>query len=271
MSKLLIDETSLTSIGDAIRSKTGTSEKLSVPDGMVSAIQGITTSPEEYTITQSASNSTNDNSQTSVIKEQSYGATFTALDGYAVSSIVVTMSGIDISSSVVSILEDGSKGVVTIPSVSGNIVITVTTEIAEIKPIELYTGDVSTYFINKKYSGTSVVDGTGYYLTDIMPVDFKVRPYLNIRGAYNGSEGSTPYIYKIGFYSGETCSKVLYYSNMNGDAGATTWSCDMSASYSDYDGIQILIVPVSSSVTMSESDVLSADEFSVKISTEALY
>lgn len=43
MSKVFINETSLTSIGNAIREKTGSSELLSVPDGMVAAIQSITT------------------------------------------------------------------------------------------------------------------------------------------------------------------------------------------------------------------------------------
>lgn len=41
MSKLFIEDTSLTAIGDAIRAKGGTTELLSVPDGMVAAIAGI--------------------------------------------------------------------------------------------------------------------------------------------------------------------------------------------------------------------------------------
>ena len=43
MSKVFINESSLTSIGNAIRGKTGGSELLSVPDGMVAAIESITT------------------------------------------------------------------------------------------------------------------------------------------------------------------------------------------------------------------------------------
>ena len=43
MSKVFINESSLTSIGNAIREKTGNSELLSVPDGMVAAIESITT------------------------------------------------------------------------------------------------------------------------------------------------------------------------------------------------------------------------------------
>lgn len=43
MSKVFIEETSLTAIGDAIRAKTGSTELLSVPSGMVDAIASITT------------------------------------------------------------------------------------------------------------------------------------------------------------------------------------------------------------------------------------
>ena len=43
MSRAVINESSLTAIGNAIRNKTGGTEKLSVPSGMVEAINGITT------------------------------------------------------------------------------------------------------------------------------------------------------------------------------------------------------------------------------------
>ena len=46
MSKVFINESSLTSIGNAIRGKTGSSELLSVPEGMVAAIESITTGGE---------------------------------------------------------------------------------------------------------------------------------------------------------------------------------------------------------------------------------
>ena len=43
MSNVLINETSLTAIGDAIRAKTGDNELLTIPNGMVEAINSITT------------------------------------------------------------------------------------------------------------------------------------------------------------------------------------------------------------------------------------
>lgn len=47
MSKVFIEETSLTAIGDAIREKTGGTELLS-PAQMVTAIQGITGGGSDY-------------------------------------------------------------------------------------------------------------------------------------------------------------------------------------------------------------------------------
>lgn len=43
MAKIFIEEDSLVAIGDAIRSKTGDTSLLTVPTGMVEAIEGIST------------------------------------------------------------------------------------------------------------------------------------------------------------------------------------------------------------------------------------
>ena len=43
MSKCLIEQSSLTAIGDAVRSKTGTNELYTIPEGLVSAIRNIST------------------------------------------------------------------------------------------------------------------------------------------------------------------------------------------------------------------------------------
>ena len=74
-----------------------------------------------YTITNNLSNSTSSNSNISITKGSSYNTTITANSGYNISSIKVTMGGVDITSSAV------SENVITISSVTGDIVITVTT------------------------------------------------------------------------------------------------------------------------------------------------
>lgn len=59
----LVQDTSLTTVADAIRAKTGSAEALAFPDGMVEAIAGIVSGDsgggsavEEVTITQTITN-----------------------------------------------------------------------------------------------------------------------------------------------------------------------------------------------------------------------
>ena len=74
-----------------------------------------------YTVTNNLSNATSSNSASSVTKNSSYQATITANTNYVLSSIRVTMGGVDITNSAV------NNNIININSVTGNIVITVTT------------------------------------------------------------------------------------------------------------------------------------------------
>ena len=75
---------------------------------------------KKYTVTNDLTNCTNSNNTTTIDENSMYSATITADDGYTLSDVNVTMGGADISSTVV------SDGVITINSVTGNIVITAT-------------------------------------------------------------------------------------------------------------------------------------------------
>lgn len=81
---------------------------------------GMAPSVETVTISNHLTNCVSSNSATSVDKGSSYTATITANDGYTLDGIVVTMSGTAITSSVVS----GNN--ISIPEVTGNVVITAT-------------------------------------------------------------------------------------------------------------------------------------------------
>ena len=211
-----------------------------------------------YSIKNNLTNVKSSNSAGNIVEGNSYSATISANTGYELESVVITMGGVDITSSVY------LDGVITITEVTGNIVITASaTKIEEDEPtdpIELYTGNASDYQINKKYSGTSIVDGNGYYLTDVLDVDFATRPYLHIKGVTTGSSASLPKLYKIGFYKNGTISTVEYMNNIIDVSTTSGFVVDMSA-YSQYDGIQLLI-QVSSSA-MTESDILTTSQCSV--------
>ena len=76
-----------------------------------------------YTVTNNLTNVVNSNSATTLAEGVSYSATLTPISGYELSAVTVTMGGTDITSSVY------SNGVISISSVSGNIVITASAEI----------------------------------------------------------------------------------------------------------------------------------------------
>lgn len=71
-----------------------------------------------YTITKNLTNATLSNSATSVNENSSYSATLTANSGYELSTVTITMGGVDITSS------SYSNGIITISNVTGNIIIT---------------------------------------------------------------------------------------------------------------------------------------------------
>lgn len=73
-----------------------------------------------YTVTNTLTNCVNNNAATNVVSGQPYAALITANTGYTLDTVTVTMGGTDISSTAV------DDGAITIPAVTGNIVITAT-------------------------------------------------------------------------------------------------------------------------------------------------
>ena len=70
-----------------------------------------------YTVTNNLLNVTNSNSDTAVTSGSAYSAKLTAATGYTIESVVVTMGGVNITGSCY------ASGVITIPAVTGNVVI----------------------------------------------------------------------------------------------------------------------------------------------------
>ncbi len=77
--------------------------------------------PTTYNITNTLNNATNSNSITSINKGASYNATITPDVGYEINNVIVTMGGVDITSTAY------NSGKISISSVTGDIIITVTT------------------------------------------------------------------------------------------------------------------------------------------------
>ena len=102
-------------------SSTGT-VNLTYNNNIISSIT-IEVSKNNYSIINNLNNATTNNVSGSIEESSSYSATITANAGYTISSITVTMNGVDITSSVVS----GNN--INISNVTGNIIITANTSI----------------------------------------------------------------------------------------------------------------------------------------------
>ena len=114
---------------------------------------GVAPSVETVTISNHLTNCVSSNSATSVDKGSSYTATITANEGYTLDGIVVTMSGTAITSSVVS----GNS--ISIPEVTGNVVITATASEAPTTDIS-YESMTKTLTIKTLPSDPSYDSGT---------------------------------------------------------------------------------------------------------------
>lgn len=146
---------------------------------------GMGSSDAEIThaVVQNLSNVTSSNTSANVKDGDSFSATLTANSGYELGTVVVTMGGLDVTSSAY------SNGVISISSVTGNIVITATANTVALK----YTNQLP---ISIDSSG-NVYNSTGY----------KADTYLSY-----GAEGTRSGVYTSGFIpckAGDT----LYFKN----------------------------------------------------------
>lgn len=118
----IANELKLTGSGNTIKLMLGTKElsSITISNGTVEP------NPTTYNITNNLTNCSNSNTATSIEENTSYTATITPNTNYAISSIAVSMGGVDITSSAV------SNNTINIASVTGDIVITASaTEIVQ--------------------------------------------------------------------------------------------------------------------------------------------
>lgn len=189
-----------TLIASAITDKGVTTSNIATFQTMANNIRAIPSSSEvvTYTVTNNLTNCSTDNDVATVIANNSYSATITADDGYALDTVTVTMGNDDITSTSV------SDGVITIDSVTGNIVITASaTEQVE-----------SLWTFNRSLDSNTGAEKshTGDAITSFIPVSSDNNYVL-----HNGVEAST--------------TRIFYY-----DADQAFIACtDRIADNSDYD------------------------------------
>lgn len=218
-----------------------------------------------HTITNTLTHVSNSNADTQVEDQGFYTATLMADVDYTIQTVTITMGGVDVSSYYV-------NGVITIPNVTGDVVITAVAAATVYADIELYSPNGVT--LNKKYSGNNIVDGNGYYLTAVVPVNMAKYRYIKVNGAHMSGYGghidaSNPLLYKIAFMQNGVVKTVQYTNNLalSTDKNAMQWNIGMSkySGYQQCDAVQLLVQVSTSAIT--SADVLTADKLQVTCST----
>lgn len=112
-----------------------------------------------YTIMNVLTNVTNSNDATGADEGDSYTATLTADTGYTIDSVVVTMGGVDVTSTVY------SNGTITIASVTGDVIITAVAYDGVALTDGVYTPITVTRgtYINETGAIASATDDSGYF------------------------------------------------------------------------------------------------------------
>lgn len=157
-----------------------------------------------YSITSNLNNVISNNKTTFIRANQSYTTSLTALGGYTLSSVKVTMGGTDITSSVY------NNGVITIAEVTGDVVITASAE----KPAEPVVNIWQTpYKLNSRLNTSETdPDASGVFISAWYPVsqeqlsgDIVLRSNKNI---FNHANLSSSGDY-LRFYSSTTAGTAL--------------------------------------------------------------
>ena len=111
-----VDATALASLETILYGSGATDGRLPLPDEVISLLNGSAS----YTIDNYLTNVVNDNTATSIAANGEYVAHLTAAEDYTIANVIVTMGGVDVTSTAY------DSGTVTISAVTGNVVIMAT-------------------------------------------------------------------------------------------------------------------------------------------------
>lgn len=220
-----------------------------------------------HAVTYALTHVTTSNAAAAVEDQATYTATLTADEDYTIQSVSITMGGVDISSCY-------ANGVITIPNVTGDVVITAVAAATVYSDIELYRTDGVA--LNKKFSGTSIVDGSGNYITVQVPVNMKKYRYIKVIGAHMSGYGGEisqddAVFYKLAFLKGGAVQAVQYTNNLalSSDTSARNWALDMSkyANYQQCDAVRLQFLVSTSEIPITMASVVPADMLRATCST----
>ena len=167
----------------------------------------VTPTVSAYTVTNTLTHVTNGNTATTATQYQPYEAELTPDTGYKLASVAVSMGGVSIKDSVYSEqIFPANKGIIKIPAVTGNIVVTAEAEKATRENLLTMNDGLINMRIPTDGTPTSG-SADGYFITDYFPFDYSQTHGLRIK------EGNTHLssISSSGAYG--QCKFALYDAN----------------------------------------------------------
>ena len=165
---------------------TGGGDEPDIPD-----TPDVPDTPTSYTITNSLTNVSTDNSATSVDANAAYTATLTPDSGYSISTVTVTMGGVNVTDTVY------ANGVITIEAVTGDVVIMATGAASD----NLITAEVLAQAGEGRFPDGTNADGIDTLITPMIAVEPNGTYYTNI--GKNLPDGTTKWNQKYAYYDAE--------------------------------------------------------------------
>lgn len=191
---------------------------------------------QRWTVTKDLAECQCSNSSGHVIDGQPYVATLTANEGYALSSVTITMGGVDVSTYY-------KSGIISIPEVTGDIVITAkavaqapayTNQLVNAVDMAGNTIGKKAMYTNKRYNSSSgdPVDNTGTLITGLIPC--AARDTVRIR--WTGKNDDTYQQIKTFNANRVQCNTgYCSFANIsNGSLGATLIQKDLANGVLDF-------------------------------------
>lgn len=168
-----------------------------------------------YTVTKNGNNVTFDNQIAEVQENQPYSVGVTANSGYAIDSVTITMGGADVS-------RYYSDGSISIPNVTGNIVITVTTS-AVVRENLFVAADAN---MNCRIANTGDLRTgvNGRFICNM--IDITNLSTLEIEGITQVADPDETYV-RLGLYKNSTLAQASFVTVKN--FGNATYTIDVAA------------------------------------------
>ena len=183
---------------------------------------------QKYNITYNLINSSSSNTKTRISESKSYTTTITAQSGYSLLSVTVTMGGTDITSTAY------SNGVVTIAEVTGDIVISATSDEAMtlLRSVNLANGA----YIDTEYVPASLDDQIiiGVMLMGDVTPEKPFAGVTRLPSSTIAAEEYTEYVWQTGSSAARISAKVGAYKN---PSIVITTLLTVNGNYEPYDEI----------------------------------